>query len=75
VKKQNSYHFVVSFIGECCQQPHLWSQSTKGRTRKEAWAKLKKQIEAQGLDIGEAIAVNAPGGVWVQDTEGTVNEE
>lgn len=53
----NNYTFVFAFMGECCARPHLWAQSSRGRTRNEAYRKALRQVQSDGRDVAEVLEI------------------
>lgn len=58
----NLYHYVICFMGECCDRPHLWGQSVMSTSEKSARAKAISVVKkAAGVQqVFELIEV--PGG-------------
>lgn len=53
------YHFVFSFMGECCTSPHLYGITKPGRTREEALRKALKEARKNGNEVSEVLEVGA----------------
>ena len=53
----NNYTFVFAVMGECCLRPHLWVQSSRGRTRNEAYRTALRQVQSDGLDVAEVLEI------------------
>jgi len=72
----NNYTFVFAVMGECCVRPHLWVQSSRGRTRNEAYRTALRQVQSDGLcDVTEVLEIKEAVGCVEEVEEEEVEEE